>query len=175
MREVEAKVLDINRAEVESKLLDLGAIAGPAQRFVAVFWDFPDGRLRTGGQLLRLRQEGDVAVLTFKGPVRREGAKEREETEVVVGDFEGCRRLLRALGLMETDHVDKLRIGYRLGTASVVIDRHLGELSFIPELLEIEAGTVEEVMSVAARLGFSPDQLRPWGLAELVDHYRGRG
>jgi hypothetical protein len=67
-----------------------------------------------------------------------------------------------------------LRIVYRLGTASVVIDRHLGELSFIPELLEIEAGSAEEIRSVAARLGFSPDQLRPWGLAELIDHYRRR-
>jgi len=175
MYEIELKVLDIDRAAVESKLTGLGAVAGPEQRFFAVFWDFPDGRLSASGQLLRLRQEGARTVLTFKSRVREEGAKVREETEVEVGDFEACRRLLQALGLVETSHVDKFRTSYRLDSASVVIDRHGGELSFIPGLLEIDAGSVEEVRSVAARLGFSPDQLRPWGLAQLVDHYRRRG
>ncbi len=175
MHEVEVKVLDIDRAAVESTLAGLGVKPAPEERFAAVFFDFPEGRLRAGGQLLRLRQEGGRAMLTFKGRVREEGAKVREETEVEVGDFEGCRRLLSALGLVETAYVDKFRTSYRLDSASVVIDRHVGRLSFIPELLEIEAGSVEEVRSVAARLGFSPDQLRPWGLPQVVDYYRRRG
>ena len=175
MHEVEVKVLDIDRAAVESTLAGLGVKPAPEERFAAVFFDFPEGRLRAGGQLLRLRQEGGRAMLTFKGRVCEEGAKVREETEVEVGDFEGCRRLLSALGLVETAYVDKFRTSYRLDSASVVIDRHVGRLSFIPELLEIEAGSVEEVRSVAARLGFSPDQLRPWGLPQVVDYYRRRG
>ena len=175
MREVEVKVLDIDRAVVESALAGVGAKLEPEQRLTAVFFDFPDGRLRAGGQLLRLRLEGDRAMLTHKGRVREEGAKVREETEVEVDDFEGCRRLLSALGLVETAYVDKFRTSYQLGTAAIAIDRHVGELSFIPELLEIEAGSVEEIRSVAGRLGFSPDQLRPWGLPQVVAHYRGRG
>ncbi len=174
MYEIEAKVLDIDRAAVESVLVGLGAESGPELRFTAVFFDFPDGRLRASGQLLRLRQEGDRAVLTLKRRVSEAGAKVREETEVEVSDFEVCRRMLNTLGLLETRYVDKLRTGYQLGSASIAIDRHLGELSFIPELLEIEAGSVEEVRSVAARLGFGQDQLRPWGLPQVVDYYRGR-
>jgi len=99
----------------------------------------------------------------------------REETEVAVGDFQSCRQLLKSLGLAESATVDKFRTSFRLDSASIAIDRHVGGLSFIPELLEIEAASVEEVHSVAARLGFSPDQLRPWGLAQLVDHYHRRG
>jgi predicted adenylyl cyclase CyaB len=174
MHEIEVKVLDIDRASVECRLTEIGAERRSDQSLIALFLDFPDRELAAAGSLLRLRKEGDRSILTFKRRVGEEGAKVREETEVTVGDFEACRRLLSALGLVETAHVDKLRIVYRLGTASVVIDRHLGELSFIPELLEIEAGSAEEIRSVAARLGFSPDQLRPWGLAELIDHYRRR-
>ncbi|MBN2466205.1 class IV adenylate cyclase, partial [candidate division WOR-3 bacterium] len=152
----------------------LGARPAEEQRFFAVFFDFPHGRLRASGHLLRLRGEGERTVLTLKRRVREEGAKVREETEFEVSDFEDCRRVLHTLGLVETTHVDKFRTSYRLGGALVVIDRHVGELAFIPELLEIEAGSVEEVRSTAARLGFKPDQLRPWGLPQLIEHYRDR-
>ena len=175
MYEVEVKVLDIDRAAVESTLNQLGAQPGPEEQFTAVFFDFPEGRLRASGQLLRLRREGERTVLTLKRRVCEEGAKVREETELEVSDFEACRRVLHTLGLVETTHVDKFRTSYRLGSASVVIDRHVGELAFIPELLEIEAGSVEDVRSVAARLGFKPDQLRPWGLPQVIHHYRRRG
>jgi len=175
LREVEAKVLDIDRTAVELKLAELGVIVGPEQSFSAVFFDFPDGRLGTAGLLLRLRREGDRSFVTSKRRVPEEEMKVREETEVEVAGFEECRSLLTSLGFVETTRVDKFRASCRLGNASVVIDRHAGELSFIPELLEIEAGSAEEVRSVAARLGFSPNQLRPWGLAQLVDHYRRRG
>jgi adenylate cyclase class 2 len=174
MYEIEAKVLDIDRPAVEANLSELGARSSPEQRFTAVFFDFPDGRLRAAGHLLRLRREGDRTLLTFKRRVGEEGAKVREELEVGVIDFEACRRVLNALGLAETAHVDKFRTSYRLDNAAVVIDRHVGELSFIPEFLEIEAASVEAVRSTAARLGFRPDQLRPWGLPQVIEHYHGR-
>lgn len=174
MYEIEVKVLDIDRPAVESTLLELGAVPGPEQRFSAVFYDSPDGRLRAGGQLLRLRREGDRTLLTFKRRVSEAGAKVREETEVAVGDFEACRRILNSLGLAESATVDKFRTSYQLDNVSVVIDRHVGGLSFIPEFLEIEAASVEEVHSVAARLGFRPDQLRPWGLPQVIEYYHGR-
>jgi predicted adenylyl cyclase CyaB len=174
MHEIEVKVLDIDRASVECRLTEIGAERRSDQSLIALFLDFPDRELAAAGSLLRLRKEGDRSILTFKRRVGEEGAKVREETEVTVGDFEACRRLLSSLGLVETTRVDKFRASCRLGSAALAIDRHLGELSFIPELLEIEAGSAEEIRSVAARLGFSPDQLRPWGLAELIDHYRRR-
>jgi predicted adenylyl cyclase CyaB len=173
MYEIEVKVLDIDRAAVESALDELGARPGSEERFSATFFDFSDYRLRAGGHLLRLRREGDRNVLTFKGRVSEEGAKVREEIEVEVSDLEICRRLLHALGLGETARVDKFRTSYRLDNATVAIDRHVGELAFIPEFLEIEAGSVEEVQAVAARLGFRPDQLRPWGLPQVIEHYHG--
>ena len=37
-----------------------------------------------------------------------------------------------------------------------------------------EAGSVEELRAVAARLGFAAEALRPWGLAQVIDYYRAR-
>ena len=92
----------------------------------------------------------------------------------MVSDFEVCRLVLIGLGLEETTRVEKRRVTYRLGTAIIAIDHHVGEHSFIPEFLEIEAGSVEQVRAVAARLGFAPEALRPWGLPQVIDYYRGR-
>ncbi|HTW91660.1 MAG TPA: class IV adenylate cyclase [bacterium] len=174
MREIEVKVLDIDRPAVELTLAELSARPSPEERLTAVFFDSPDGRLRVAGNLLRLRREGDRVLLTFKRRVGEEGAKVREEIEVGVSDFEACRLLLNALGLAETAHVDKFRTSYRLDTATIAIDRHVGEHLFIPEFLEIEAGSIEEVQAVAARLGFAPETLRPWGLPQVIEHYRAR-
>lgn len=174
MCEIEVKVLDIDRPAVEATLMSLGAKAAAEERFTAVFFDSPDGRLRSAGNLLRLRREGDRNLLTFKRRVGEEGAKVREEIEVVVSDMDACRQVLKALGLAETMFVDKFRTSYRLDSASIAIDRHVGELSFIPPFLEIEAGSVEDVQSLAARLGFAPEALRPWGLPQVIEYYRGR-
>lgn len=174
MKEIEVKILDIDRASVESRLTELGAEGRSDESLIALFFDFPDRRLAAAGSLLRLRKEGDRSILTFKGRVGEEGAKVREETEVAVGDFEACRKVLKVLGLEETMHVEKQRTTYRLGTATIAIDRHVGELSFIPEFMEVEAGSVEEVHAVAAQLGFTPDRLRPWGLPQVIEYYRRR-
>jgi predicted adenylyl cyclase CyaB len=174
MNEIEVKILDISRAAVESRLGELGAELRSDEFLSAIFFDFPNYRLRAVGNLLRLRREGDRNLLTFKRRIGEEGAKVREENEVMVSDFEVCRRVLVGLGLEETARVEKQRASYSLGGATIAIDRHVGELSFIPEFLEIEAGSVEEVRAVAARLGFAPEALRPWGLAQVIEYYRAR-
>jgi len=155
------KVLEIDRAAVESRLAGLGAELLADEHLSAVFFDFPDHRLATAGRLLRLRREGDRNRLTFKRRIKEEGAKVREEREVAVGDFEACRLVLIGLGLEETKAVEKRRTSYRLGAATIAIDHHINEHSFIPEFLEIEAGSVEKMQTVAERLGFAPKVLRP--------------
>jgi predicted adenylyl cyclase CyaB len=176
MNEVEVKVLEIDRAAVEAQLAGLGAELVSDELLSAVFFDFPDYRLAAAGRLLRLRREGDRSLLTSKRRIGEEGAKVREEREVAVGDFEACWLVLIGLGLKETKRVEKRRASYRLGAATIAIDHHVGEHSFIPEFLEIEAGSVEEVRAVAERLGFAPEVLRPWGLPQVIQYYtRGDG
>jgi len=174
VHEVEVKILEIDRAAVERRLADLGAKLSFDGRLDASFFDFPTGRLGVAGSLLRLRQEGDRAVLTFKHPLEETGAKAREEVEIEVSDFDACRRVLEAMGLLETSRVEKRRTSYELGPATVAIDRYLGKLSHIPEFIEVEAENVETVRFTAAQLGFAPADLKPWGMAQLVEHYQDR-
>jgi predicted adenylyl cyclase CyaB len=174
VNEVEVKIIDIDRTAVESRLRELGAKRGADESLAAVFFDFPDRRLKGAGHLLRLRREGRRSVLTFKRRIGEEGAKVREETEIEVSDFEACTKVLSALGLEQVSRVEKQRTSYRLGDASIALDRHTGELCFIPEFLEIEADSVDGIRAIAAALGFGPDRLLPWGLPQVIEHYRAR-
>jgi len=174
VQEIEAKILDIDRVAVEARLAELGARLLFDGRMDAAFFDFPSRRLGNRGALLRLRREGDKTFLTFKRRVSDEEAKVREETEVGVEDFDQCLRVLEGLGLIELYKVEKYRTAYELGSAKVVIDRHVGKLAHIPEFVEIEAESVGDVRSVAGRLGFPAEELRPWGLPQLIRHYESR-
>ena len=54
---------------------------------------------RSRGCALRVRRDGDAAMLTFKGPVAARPMKMREEHETAVGDGDVLMRVLEALGL----------------------------------------------------------------------------
>ncbi len=172
IQETEAKILDIDPTAIESRLRELGAKPVFAGQLEATFFDFPDQRLATQGSYLRLRREGDTVRLTCKLRQHEDGAKVRDELEVAVDDAAGCTALLQALGLVITNRVIKQRRSWQLGTARCEIDCYEGNLSFIPPLLEIEAPTIADVRNTAWLLGFAAEQLKPWGLAELIEHYR---
>ena len=108
--------------------------------------------LKTRGELLRLRLAGERSVLTWKGPEQPGRHKSRPETEVAVGDFEECRRLLENLGYALVFRYDKYRTEYvRRGTAGVAT---LDETP-IGIFVELE-GTAEWIDRAASELGFSP-------------------
>jgi predicted adenylyl cyclase CyaB len=172
MTEIEAKVIDIDRCAVEARLGALGAERQFDGEMLALLFDYPDRRLGRDGHLLRLRREGDRCRLTFKRRLTEQGAKVRDESEVTIGDFEIGRRILAAIGLVESARVEKHRTAFRLGAATIAFDRHSGEHSFIPEFMEIEAPSVEAVRSAAAQLGFGVEALLPWGLPQLIEHYQ---
>src|SRR5512141_1883912 len=64
-------------------------------------FDTPQGKLRSGNLLLRLRVAGRLATLTFKGPPSRGKHKSRFESETVVSDPAACQEILRWLGFRQ--------------------------------------------------------------------------
>jgi adenylate cyclase class 2 len=78
-------------------------------------FDTPQGKLRSGGLLLRLRAAGSVATLTFKGPALRSRYKSRLESETIVRDLVACREILNLLGFRQVYRYEKYRTEY-LGT-----------------------------------------------------------
>jgi adenylate cyclase class 2 len=171
MHETEVKILDINRADVEARLAALGVERVFDGTLRAQLFDFEDRHLGKSGNLLRLRSEGDRVVLTYKGPIGDSPAKVRHEIEVTVGSFDNCRDILAKLGLAPILATQKRRTAYSLQGAQVVIDKYEGVHAHIPEFLEIEAPDLESIYEVARKLGFRPDDCKPWGFRRLVQHY----
>jgi predicted adenylyl cyclase CyaB len=175
MKEVEVKIIEIDRERVEAKLKFLGASKIFEGDEETVFFDFPGNPMATTGDLLRLRKVGEKTVLTFKKFVKSGSAKVRDEYEVVVQGFEPMRLILESLGLLAIQRMNKHRSSYALKSGvRVDLDKYTGEFSHIPELMEIEGGDIATVRSHVKLLGFQPEDCKTWTTFELVDHYSGR-
>jgi adenylate cyclase class IV len=170
-------------------------------------YDTPDGALKRAGRLLRIRVEHPAdgaaeraeggtlksarmsnpswvdhgALLTFKGPARREepgksrGAgryKIREEREICVEDEAALARILGALGLRPSFRYEKYRSTYRLPRLSGVT-LELDETP-IGDFLEAE-GSREAIDRSAALLGYQPAEYITKSYGQLfLDSKRGR-
>lgn len=163
-------------------------------------YDTPDGALARSGKVLRIRIERPAdkttnsarmpsagrasqgALLTFKGPVRRDEQskspggrryKIREEREVWVADGDALARILGALGLRASFCYEKYRSTYRLP--------HLGGVTLdldetpIGDFLEVE-GTRLAIDRAAALLGYQPADYITQSYGQLfLDHVRRTG
>ena len=175
MREVEVKIIGIDRVKVECRLRSLGATKPYEGDQVTLFFDFPGNPIAKAKNLLRLRQTGSKTVLTFKKFVESESAKVRDEYEVVVSGFEPMRMILESLGLSPTQRLEKHRTSYTLKSGvEVDMDKYGGEYSHIPELLEIEGEGAETVHLHAKLLGFQPEECKSWTTFDVIDYYSGK-
>jgi adenylate cyclase class 2 len=81
-------------------------------------FDTPDGRLRGGAMLLRLRDAGGRATVTFKGRPIQSKHKSREELETAVADGAAARLIIERLGFRQTFRYQKYRTEYKQPTRS---------------------------------------------------------
>ena len=172
--EIEIKVLEINRADVEVRLSALGAKKVFDGEIHALYFDLPGQRLKRSGLTLRLRMEGRKAVLTLKTDIRNAAAKERKELQTEINDFSVMRQILETMGFSAWLVMKKHRTSYALPDAHVEIDRYQDDFSYIPEFLEIEGRDTLAVYRVAETLGFRTDDCKPWDAVELAAYYRNR-
>jgi predicted adenylyl cyclase CyaB len=124
---------------------------------------------------VRVRLEGERAYLTYKGFISDGEAKVREEIETEVGDYQAAREIMRRLGFEEWLEIRKYRWSYSVGRAHVVLDRFEGAHAGIPELLEIEAESIEELRRTAELLGYTRDHLKAWTGTQVFEYYRKKG
>lgn len=175
MKEVEVKIPEIDRVAVEAKLRSLGASKTFEGDVETVFFDMPTKPIAKANNLLRLRKKGSESELTFKRFVANKSAKVREEYEVVVSDFDTTRLILESIGFVGYQRLKKHRSSYALKDGVTVdLDEYTGEFSYIPQLMEIEANDVATLHSHIKRLGFNPEDAKPWTTFDLVNHYSGK-
>jgi adenylate cyclase class 2 len=113
-------------------------------------FDTPDLALRAGRQLLRLREYGELKLLTYKGPPEPGPYKTREEIETAVGDAAALRGLLTRLGYEVVFRYEKYRAEYATQGGVALIDE-----TPIGVFIELE-GAPDWIDACAALLGFTP-------------------
>lgn len=129
-----------------------------------LLFDTPDGMLRAGGVLLRLRQTGSLVKMTVKQRIEASGVKGRREHET---SLDAClpeaEALLGALGFTRVARYGKHRETWRLPCGVMAC---LDTLSF-GRFLELEAESPDDVFAAAERLGLDPKDGLTEGYAGL--------
>jgi adenylate cyclase, class 2 len=114
-------------------------------------FDTPEWALRKSGALLRLRQAGSVATLTYKGPAAVSRYKSREEVETRVPDAAAMATIFERLGFRPIFRYEKYRTEYghpdRGGVATL-------DETPIGVFMELE-GTPRWIDHAARQLGFA--------------------
>jgi len=174
MKEIEVKILDIDRKQAEKMVVSLGAKKVFDDVIITILFDFSDASIKEAKNLLRLRRFGTKSFLTFKKFVEHAQMKVRQEFEVEVSDFDTMQVILSSLGLRPEQQIKKQRVSYQLDEIRFEFDKHLDEYAFIPEFLEIEAKNEETVYKYATLLGYTKAQCKPWGFFEVAEYYKSK-
>jgi adenylate cyclase, class 2 len=165
--ETEIKIRIADPGSTIARLHKLGFRETVSRMFEAnTLYDRLDGELRRSSVLLRLRQVGGKALLTWKGPAEAGPHKTRPEIETAVDSFHEMAQILERLGYASTFRYEKFRTEFARGSEGVVT---LDETP-IGNFLELE-GLPEWIDRTAAELGFSPGDyiLESYGRLYLAD------
>jgi adenylate cyclase class 2 len=174
MKEIEAKILEVNKNQIEKSLVHLGAQKIFDGEIETLFFDFKNGTITKARNLLRLRREENRTELTCKKVHETQVAKVAEEYTVEVSDLETMKNILEFLGLSVTESMRKHRVSYTMDQARFDMDKYEGKYSYIPEFLEIEAQSAQSIHKYAGLLGFSSKECLPWSTQDLINYYYSR-
>ncbi|WP_051203847.1 class IV adenylate cyclase [Hugenholtzia roseola] len=171
MNEIEVKILEIDKNQVIEKLRRLGAIQTFEGELAAIYYDYPENTLGTEKKVLRLRKKGTTNELTFKAALpnsENSFAKEMQEEEVFVTDFEKMDLIIKHLGLVPIRSFSKKRTSFQYQDLHFEID----EYPNIPPLLEIEAQSKERLLEILSILGYNLDQTSNLSSFGILAHYQ---
>ncbi len=116
-----------------------------------VLFDSADLKLRSNGEMIRVRRAGHVGIFTFKGSSIPGPHKSREELEVEFTDPDTLELILARLGLLPVFRYEKFREEYsrKSQPGSITLDE-----TPIGNFLELE-GRPGWIDKTARELGFS--------------------
>src|SRR5204863_5859535 len=114
--ETEIKLRVDDPDEIVNRLDALGFTVAKPRLFESnTIYDFPDFALKKRGHLLRLRDAGGRAVLTFKGVSSPGKHKSREELETGIEHGQTAALIFDRLGFQPAFRYEKYRTEYSRG------------------------------------------------------------
>ncbi len=149
-REIEVKFPVKSIKEYAAVLTELGAVCEQAEQFERnLRFDTDDTRLSNTKQVLRLRDNGGTAVLTYKSDIRStDELADREEIETIVADFQRTQLILERLGFEVCFIYEKYRSIYSLGDTGIFLDH-----TPIGDFIEIEGPDENAICRSAEMIG----------------------
>lgn len=169
--EIEGKILEVNKKEIESKLKEIGATKLFSNKKI-IQENYENKELKRSKSNLRIRQFGNEILITFKEfKEQKNNLKNCKEMEFKVDtDFKNIQKLFLAIGLKKFHGVEKIRTSYRLRDITFDIDEVIKPFK-IPAYLEIEAKDYKEIEKTLQLLNIPKSKAKPWGTKQLLKHY----
>ena len=149
--EYEARVLDINKKNLEEKLVSLGAEKIADFDYRRKVYNFNPA---TRNKWIRLRTDGNKTTLTIK-EIKNYEIDGTLENEILVSDFEETDIMLNKLGYYSHSYQENKRTRYILGGVEIDIDTW----PYIPTYVEIEGSSTEEVEDMIKKLGLENNRV----------------
>ncbi len=161
MKEIEVKILEIDPAKVEKKLIDLGA-KKTFSGIVRVRYFDKNGEIKKKNDLLRVRQfcadkdgQKEKTEVCYKANKHtKNGYKVCDEYNLQGADFDESVAFLENLGFEITCSYEKKRTVFKYKNLEVVID----EYPKIPPFIEIEGADEAAVESLILDLDLEKNE-----------------
>ncbi len=176
--EIEAKLKVDALEPVRERLVGVGAAFVRAVTEHNRQYDAPDGRLRQGDSVLRIRSltvhrgEDAPSTLTYKGPRQPGKVKRRPEIELPLADVETATRLVESLGFVLLCTIEKRRETWKLDRCLVELD----EVPYLGTYVEIEGPDEAAIAGVQATIGLADrPHVKEGYIALLLDHCHRQG
>ena len=167
MKEIEVKILEIEVEDIKKRLEKIGAKVIFDGTLKNIYFDTEDNFLEKNSGVMRLRFDGEKAILTHKDKIKHGTVKVADETELIVEDFENMHKILDRIGFQDKFTYSKKRISYCLDKVHFEIDSIAG----IPTFLEIESEDESLIAKYVELLGFKQSDAKNWGTKQLCKHY----
>lgn len=168
-REIETK-FPVSSIEVYLPIiLKAGAVCEQPLQFERnLRFDDKNGSLSQSAQVLRLRDNGGTAVLTYKSDKNSStDLADREEIETVVEDFERTRLILERLGFEVVFIYEKYRSIFSLGQTGIFADH-----TPIGDFIEIEGPDEEAIRVTAETIGLDWETRSGKGYRALFNKWK---
>lgn len=162
--ERELKFANVELPKLRERLLELEAERIAAAQFEDNWIFDRKGELAAQGHVLRLRIDGQGALLTLKGPVGWDDeTKVRDELQTRVENADEMRAILENLGYRVRRQYQKMREQWRIGAIVICLDH-----TPIGDFAEFEGQGAEKL---ARRCGFTPERAEKRTYLELYEEH----